>query len=140
MPGLRPRDALPEMGCLSKFQVQPVKTPHHLLQHVCSVQCVQAELLAEEAAERNKAEAKAAEKAAKKQAKAAKGESDKRCMCIWMSACACWLLKGCMCTLFWCQHLLECCEWRAACWNGPAEPQICWPLGCCMEALTPNGA
>ena len=76
------------MGCLSKSQVQPAKTSHHLLQHLCSVQCVQAELLAEEAAERNKAEAKAAEKAAKKQAKAAKGESDRSGMFIWMSASA----------------------------------------------------
>ncbi len=54
--------------------MQPAEMPHHLLQHVRSVECVQAELLAEEAAERNKAEAKAAEKAAKKQAKAAKGD------------------------------------------------------------------
>ena len=58
-----------------------IATSHHL-QHVRSVQCMQAELLAEEAAERTKAEAKAADKAAKKQAKAAKGESDRSGMCI----------------------------------------------------------
>lgn len=74
MSGLRVWAAPVEAGCLSRAQVQPAETPHHLLQHVRSVECVQAELLAEEAAERNKAEAKAAEKAAKKQAKAAKGD------------------------------------------------------------------
>ena len=73
--GLRGRAAPAATECLSKSQVQPARLPHP------SVQCVQAELLAEEAAERNKAEAKAADKAAKKQAKAAKGESDRSGMC-----------------------------------------------------------